>query len=101
MLRIAGVQFIGHADRAANVAKAERMVREAAARGARIACLPPPSSPARAEETGVGLRYGALKTGGRFSANAVSPSTASGERMCSPARRSSSSSPSPRRMSRP
>jgi N-carbamoylputrescine amidase len=40
MLRIAGVQFIGHADRAANLASAERMVREAAARGARIACLP-------------------------------------------------------------
>jgi predicted amidohydrolase len=37
--RIAGVQFIGHADRAAN-RSAERMVREAAARGARIACLP-------------------------------------------------------------
>jgi beta-ureidopropionase len=40
MLRIAGVQFIGHADRAANVASAERLVREAAARGAKIACLP-------------------------------------------------------------
>jgi len=40
MLRIAGVQFIGHADKAANLASAERMVREAAARGARIACLP-------------------------------------------------------------
>src|ERR1700694_256762 len=40
MLRIAGVQFIGHADRAANIASAERMVREAAARGAKIACLP-------------------------------------------------------------
>jgi N-carbamoylputrescine amidase len=40
MLRIAGVQFIGHADRAANVASAERMVRKAAARGAKIACLP-------------------------------------------------------------
>ena len=40
MPRIAGVQFVGHADRAANVASAERMVREAAARGAKIACLP-------------------------------------------------------------
>jgi len=40
MLRIAGIQFIGHADRAANVASAERLVRDAAARGAKIACLP-------------------------------------------------------------
>ena len=40
MLRIAGLQFIGHADRTANVASAERLVREAAARGAKIACLP-------------------------------------------------------------
>ena len=40
MLRIAGVQFIGNADGAANLANAERMVREAAARGAKIACLP-------------------------------------------------------------
>ena len=39
MLRIVGAQFIGHADSAANLASAERMVREAAARGARIACL--------------------------------------------------------------
>ena len=28
MLRIAGLQFIGNADRAANVASAERLVRE-------------------------------------------------------------------------
>ena len=40
MVRIAGVQFIGHADKAANIEIAERMVRQAAARGARIACLP-------------------------------------------------------------
>ena len=40
MVRIAGVQFIGHVDRTANVASAERLVREAAARGAKIACLP-------------------------------------------------------------
>ena len=40
MLRIAGLQFIGNADRAANVASAERLVREGAARGAKIACLP-------------------------------------------------------------
>ena len=40
MLRIAGIQFIGHADRAANVASAERLVREAAARGAQIILLP-------------------------------------------------------------
>ena len=40
MLRIAGVQFVGHIDKAVNVARAERLVREAAARGAKIACLP-------------------------------------------------------------
>jgi N-carbamoylputrescine amidase len=40
MLRIAGVQFVGHADREANLATAERLVRDAAARGAKIACLP-------------------------------------------------------------
>ena len=40
MVRIAGLQFIGHVDRAANVASAERLVREAAAQGAKIACLP-------------------------------------------------------------
>ena len=40
MVRIAGVQFIGHADKAVNIEIAERMVRQAAARGARIACLP-------------------------------------------------------------
>src|SRR5262245_65582168 len=40
MLRIAGVQFTGHADKAVNIEIAERMVREAAALGAKIACLP-------------------------------------------------------------
>ena len=40
MLRIAGIQFAGHADKAANVETAERLVRQAAARGAEIACLP-------------------------------------------------------------
>jgi len=40
MLRIAGIQFIGHADKAANVETAERLVRQTAARGAKIACLP-------------------------------------------------------------
>jgi N-carbamoylputrescine amidase len=40
MLRIAGVQFAGNADKATNIEIAERMVRQAAARGAKIACLP-------------------------------------------------------------
>ena len=40
MVRIAGVQFVGHADKAVNIEIAERMVRQAAARGAKIACLP-------------------------------------------------------------
>lgn len=40
MVRIAGVQFIGHAEKAANIERAERLVRQAAARGAKIACLP-------------------------------------------------------------
>ena len=40
MVRIAGVQFIGHADKAANIERAERLVRQAATRGAKIACLP-------------------------------------------------------------
>src|SRR5258708_25257034 len=40
MVRIAGVQFVGHADKAVNIETAERMVRQAAARGAKIACLP-------------------------------------------------------------
>ena len=40
MVRIAGVQFIGHADKTANVERAERLVRQAADRGAKIACLP-------------------------------------------------------------
>jgi beta-ureidopropionase len=40
MVSIAGVQFVGHADKAVNVATATRLVREAAGRGARIICLP-------------------------------------------------------------
>ena len=40
MVRIAGVQFVGHADKAVNIEIAVRMVRQAAARGAQIACLP-------------------------------------------------------------
>src|SRR5258707_14866198 len=40
MVRIAGVQFVGHADKAVNIEIAERLVRQAAARGAKIACLP-------------------------------------------------------------
>ena len=40
MLRIAGVQFVGHADKATNIETAERLVRQAAACGAKIACLP-------------------------------------------------------------
>jgi N-carbamoylputrescine amidase len=40
MLTIAGVQFAGHRDKETNVRTAERMVREAAGRGARIVCLP-------------------------------------------------------------
>ena len=40
MVRIAGVQFVGHADKETNVGTAIRMVREAAGRGARIICLP-------------------------------------------------------------
>jgi N-carbamoylputrescine amidase len=40
MVRIAGVQFVGNADKEANVRTAVRMVRAAAARGARIICLP-------------------------------------------------------------
>ena len=40
MVRIAGVQFVGHADKAVNVETASRLVRQAAARGARIICLP-------------------------------------------------------------
>jgi predicted amidohydrolase len=34
LLRIAGVQFIGNADKETNIRTAERMVREAAGRGA-------------------------------------------------------------------
>lgn len=40
MLRIAGVQFGGHVDKEVNLVTAERLVREAAARGARIVCPP-------------------------------------------------------------
>src|SRR5262245_40003362 len=40
MVRIAGAQFVGHADREANVDKGLAMVRRAAAAGARIVCLP-------------------------------------------------------------
>src|SRR5687767_9350328 len=40
MLKIAGVQFIGQADKQANIETAIRLVREAAAQGARIVCLP-------------------------------------------------------------
>jgi N-carbamoylputrescine amidase len=40
MVRIAGVQFVGHADKETNVRTALGMIREAADRGARIICLP-------------------------------------------------------------
>lgn len=40
MVRIAGLQFVGNADREANVRTATRMVRQAADRGAQIVCLP-------------------------------------------------------------
>ena len=40
MLKIAGVQFIGQADKEANIETAIRLVRQAAAQGARIVCLP-------------------------------------------------------------
>jgi N-carbamoylputrescine amidase len=40
MVRIAGVQLTGHVDKAENVKKATRMVRDAADQGARIVCLP-------------------------------------------------------------
>lgn len=40
MVRIAGLQFVGNADREANVRTAIRMVRQAAGQGARIVCLP-------------------------------------------------------------
>lgn len=40
MLKIAGVQFIGQADKAANIETAIRLVRKAAAQRARIVCLP-------------------------------------------------------------
>ena len=40
MVKIAGVQFGGHLDKAVNIATATRLVREAADRGAQIICLP-------------------------------------------------------------
>lgn len=40
MLKIAGVQFIGQADKEANIQTAIRLVRQAAAQGARMVCLP-------------------------------------------------------------
>lgn len=40
MLRIAGVQFSGHADKETNIATATRLVRRAADQGAQIICLP-------------------------------------------------------------
>ncbi|MBI2203147.1 MAG: acyltransferase [Candidatus Rokubacteria bacterium] len=40
MPKIAGVQLTGHVDKAVNVDKATRMVRQAAEQGARIVCLP-------------------------------------------------------------
>src|SRR4030095_8909737 len=40
MVKIAGVQFSGHADKDVNVQTAIRLVRKAAAQGANIVCLP-------------------------------------------------------------
>ncbi|MBM3739826.1 MAG: acyltransferase [Acidobacteria bacterium] len=40
MLKIAGVQFVGQADKEANIRTAARLVRQAAAQGARMVCLP-------------------------------------------------------------
>jgi N-carbamoylputrescine amidase len=40
MVTVAGVQFVGHADKEANIATATRLVRQAAARGAQFVCLP-------------------------------------------------------------
>lgn len=40
MVKIAGVQFIGQADKEANIDTAVRMVRQAAAKGAQMVCLP-------------------------------------------------------------
>jgi N-carbamoylputrescine amidase len=40
MVRIAGVQFAGNADKETNIRTAIRMVREAAGRGANIICMP-------------------------------------------------------------
>jgi N-carbamoylputrescine amidase len=39
MVTIAGIQFVGHAEKEINVGRAIRLVREAAARGAQIICL--------------------------------------------------------------
>lgn len=40
MLKIAGVQFVGQAEKEANIQTATRLVRQAAAQGARMVCLP-------------------------------------------------------------
>jgi len=40
MVKIAGVQFIGQVDKEANIDTAVRMVRQAAAKGAQMVCLP-------------------------------------------------------------
>jgi beta-ureidopropionase len=40
MLKIAGIQFIGQADKQGNIETAIRLVRQAAAQGARMVCLP-------------------------------------------------------------
>lgn len=40
MVRIAGVQFVGHADKDTNIRTAVRLVRQAASRDAQIVCLP-------------------------------------------------------------
>jgi beta-ureidopropionase len=40
MVKIAGVQFGGHVDKDVNLATAERLVRQAASRGAQIVCPP-------------------------------------------------------------
>ncbi len=40
MVKIAGVQFIGNADKETNIATAIRLIRQAAAQGAQVVCLP-------------------------------------------------------------
>jgi beta-ureidopropionase len=40
MVTIAGIQFVGHIEKERNIRRAIELVREAAARGARIICLP-------------------------------------------------------------